>query len=170
MFNKKKFNKAILYLVSKFPNGKLKGLKKLAKLLYFADFDFFEIHEVPITGATYRAKKMGPYPDQLDDALDELRKKEILKVGKEKNLGLENDTVIFEINPKIKIDSLSWFNEKERTMLDSVYQRYGGLSGTDLEIISHNEAPFNAVNRGEVLPYELSFYRDKEKEILGSLN
>ena len=38
--NEKKYENAILYLTQKL-GGEVRGKKKLAKLLYFADFDFY---------------------------------------------------------------------------------------------------------------------------------
>ena len=42
--NEKKYKNIILYFFSKL-GGIIRGKKKLAKLLYFADFDFFEKYE-----------------------------------------------------------------------------------------------------------------------------
>jgi len=160
MFDREKFKKAILYLISKYPDKKLKGKKKLAKLLYFADFDFFELYEKPLTGATYRVMSMGPLPDELDQSLKEIENKQ-LRVEK-KTIGYENDLNIYSLK-KEKID-FGLFSEKEKEILDSVFKRYGSLSGGELEKISHSEASFNAVDFGERIPYELAFYRGKEEK------
>ena len=39
--NEKKYKEIVLYLVGKL-GGEIRGKKKLAKLLYFVDFDFYE--------------------------------------------------------------------------------------------------------------------------------
>src|SRR5436190_8303028 len=95
-FNKDKFKEAILYLLSKYPERTLEGKKKLAKLLYFADFNFFEAFESPFTGATYRALQMGPVPQELDSVLDEMHGKEI-EIGR-KPTGLPNDAMTYRSN------------------------------------------------------------------------
>lgn len=163
-FNDKKFKEAILFLLSQSTNQTIEGKKKLAKLLYFADFNYFEIYEKPLTGATYRALPMGPVPDELEKALKELKNKTI--TIKEKNIGLPNDMSVFSLN--VDKDNLTFSNlsEEEKRVLKKVYSDYGGLSGGILENITHSEAPFNAVIQGEHIPYELSFYRDKTKEEL----
>ena len=51
--NKEKYQEVILYLCQKLAE-RLKE-EKLAKLLYFADFDFYEINQKSITGDVYRA-------------------------------------------------------------------------------------------------------------------
>lgn len=166
MFNKAKFENLILYLIRNFPDQTLKGLMKLAKLLYFADFDYFEVYETSISGATYRAIKMGPYPDELDGALREMESKHILKISKE-DIGRDNDVTVFKLGDRADAaTNTALFSEAEKRVLDSVCRRYKELSGTDLGTVTHNEAPYNSVNLGEVIPYEMSFYRGKEKEII----
>ena len=165
-FNNKKFREAILYLIANSPKSILKGKKKLAKLLYFSDFNFFEAYEKSFTGATYRALPMGPVPDELENTLKELNGNEI-KISKSK-IGLENDLWVFTLNKKpdeLKFDSIS---VPERLVLDKVCKDFCELSGSVLEDISHAEAPFNAVAQGEKIPYELSYYRGKDlTELVG---
>ena len=165
-FDDKKFKEAILFLLSRSPNQAIEGKKKLAKLLYFADFNYFEAYEIPLTGATYRALPMGPVPDELEEALNKGLKEKTIRITN-KNIGLPNDMMVFSLNINNK-DNLTFGNllEEEKKVLQKVYSDYGGLSGAVLENITHSEAPFNAVAQGEYIPYELSFYRDKTKEEL----
>jgi len=163
IFNEKKFEAAVLYMLSRSPNGTIEGKKKLAKLLYFADFNYFEAFEKPFTGAAYKALPMGPVPQELEHTLLNLEKDEI--TIQKKKTGLPNDTVVFVLkaDPSKKISILS---DEEKKVLDTVVARYGNCSGKDLELITHSEAPYNAVAEGEYMPYELSFYRGKTMEEL----
>lgn len=166
-FESKKLKEAILFLLSQSSNHTIEGKKKLAKLLYFADFNSFEAFEKPITGATYRALPMGPVPDELDDALKELRGKSVSIL--QKDIGLPNDMMVFSLKKDEDDLSLKTLSDEDRRVLRKVYADYGNLSGTDLENITHTEAPYNAVTQGEHIPYELSFYRDKtKKELVGT--
>jgi hypothetical protein len=47
-----KMRAASTYFCSRITNGTL-GRTKLAKLLYFLDFDHFEQYDAPVTGAHY---------------------------------------------------------------------------------------------------------------------
>lgn len=163
-FNDRKFKEAILFLLSQSPNKTINGKKKLAKLLYFADFNYFEFYESPLTGATYRALRMGPVPDELDVAIKELEG-EFINIT-EKDVGLPNDMMVFSLGSNKKSLTFSSLTDDEKKVLEKVYRDYGGMSGGILETITHAEAPFNAVAQGEYIPYELSFYRDKTKEEL----
>lgn len=163
-FDNKKLKEAILFLLYQYPNKTIEGKKKLAKLLYFADFNNFELYETPLTGATYRALPMGPVPDELDKTLQELEGK-LINITK-KNIGLTNDVVVFSLNTdrnNLNFDNLT---NTDKKILEKVYNDYGRLSGGVLESITHAEAPFNAVAQGEHIPYELAFYRGKTKEEL----
>lgn len=163
IFNEKKFEATVLYMLSRSPNRTIEGKKKLAKLLYFADFNYFEAFEKPLTGATYRALPMGPVPQELDLTLSKLEKEEI--TVKKKATGLPNDTVVF----MMKNDSSEKFeilSDEEKKVLNKVIDDYGKFSGKTLEDITHSEAPYNAVAQGEHMPYELSFYRGKTMEEL----
>ncbi len=49
-------------------------------------------------------------------------------------------------------------------MLERIVKKYGGLSGKQLEELSHGEAPYVASGLNEVIPYELAYYRGTEFE------
>ena len=51
----------------------------LFKLLYFSDFDNYEIYEKSISGETYIRKRMRPVPPHFTSAIDELIDANIMK-------------------------------------------------------------------------------------------
>lgn len=153
--NKKKYEQVILYLCEKL-GGEVKGKKKLAKLLYFVDFDFFEKYQTSLTGDTYKAFPMGPFPVALDRVTLEMMKKNLLTIKKS---GERNGYIPTEVyHCMIEFDR-SVFSGEEKKMLDRVVTRYGHLNGKQLEDLAHNEAPYIGVELKTEIPYELSFYR-----------
>lgn len=153
--NKKKYQQIILYFCYKL-GGKINGKKKLAKLLYFADFDFFEKNQKPITGDVYKALPMGPFPISLDKIASEMKNKGILEV---KIIEERNGYIPTEVyQSKVKPDD-SVFSEQEMKMLDRIIQKYGHLNGKQLEDLTHSEAPYIGTELKREIPYELSFYR-----------
>jgi uncharacterized phage-associated protein len=153
--NKKKYQNTILYLCQKL-GGTIKGKKKLAKLLYFVDFDFYEKYEKAITGDMYKAFPMGPFPIELEQIINEMSQKELLAVNlvKEREGYLSTETYSCISKPNISV-----FSKDEIKMLDRVVTKYGHLNGKQLEDLSHSEAPYIATKLKEEIPYELSFYR-----------
>lgn len=155
--NEKKYENVILYLCNRL-GGSIFGKKKLAKLLYYVDFDHFEYKESmkSITGDTYQAWKMGPVPENYTNVISKMQKENKLKTKRIKNsLGL-NPTEVFIAEKQADESS---FTEDERFILDRVISKYGGLSGKELEILTHQEAPYVATENSQIISYELAFYR-----------
>lgn len=157
--NVKKYKETILYLCEKL-GGKIEGKKKLAKLLYFADFDMFEYKESmkTITGDKYKALQMGPVPNEYMKIVNSLEEQGFLTQESKKISDKINNIEIFKL--KKYSDHKFNFDEDEKFILDRVIQRYGQLTGKQLEDLTHGEAPWNGVEIGEQIPFELAFYRE----------
>ena len=69
------------------PKAKRRGTrqKKLAKLLYFADFDLYEKIQKSITGDVYCALPMGPVPSALEEITVDMAKRKCLALNKWKS-------------------------------------------------------------------------------------
>lgn len=156
--NKEKYKQVILYLCSKL-GGALKGKKKLAKLLYFVDFDFFEKNQKPITGDIYKALPMGPFPTKLEEITTEMKKKKEIEI---ENIIEREDYGPTEIYKCIAKPDLSVFEKDEIKMIDRVILKYGNLTGRQLEDLTHAEAPYIGTELKKEIPYELAFYRGTE--------
>ena len=152
---RKKYHNAVLYLCWKL-NGEVRGKKKLAKLLYFTDFDYYEKYQKSITGDVYRAFPMGPMPSALEEITVEMAKKKKLGVTQIEEREGYNPTEVYTCLTK---PDLSVLDEKEKKMLDRVVLKYGHLTGKQLEELSHAEAPYVGTELRKEIPYELSFYR-----------
>ncbi|MEA1937024.1 MAG: Panacea domain-containing protein [Patescibacteria group bacterium] len=163
--NLSKYDKLLLLILAK-SKGEIKGRKKIWKMLYFLDFDMFEYDNRSITGDVYEKYPMGPKPRNIEQKLLELEKKGFIKTEKEKSGGGYNDTCVYKLknkSTKQEIEELeSMFNKKERFIIKRDLELYGDKNGSELEKISHSEAPYNAVDLYQLMDYELSFYRDTE--------
>lgn len=153
--NSKKYEEVILYLISKL-GGEIRGKKKLAKLLYFVDFDFFENREGYLTRETYKALPMGPYPIHMENITKNLKDDGRLEINQIEEKNGYNPTEIYRTSSDIKVPE---FNDDELKILDRVITKYGNLTGKQLEDLTHNEAPHIGTEPNEVIAYELSFYR-----------
>src|SRR3989344_1836397 len=122
---RKKYQNAVLYLCRKL-KGEVRGKKKLAKLLYFADFDLYEKSQKSITGDVYCALPMGPVPSALEEITLEMAKKKILSIERLEEREGYNPTEIYKglIQP-----DLSVFDNEEKQMLERVVVKYGPLNG-----------------------------------------
>ena len=154
--NRKKYQNAVLYLCRRL-GGEIRVKKKLTKLLYFADFDFYEKYQKSITGDVYTAYPKGPLPSALNEIVAELSKKGALKVEAEQEWGEEYAPT--EVYKSVTESDIGVFEPGEIQMLDRVAKRYGGLNGEQLAELSHAEAPYSATEPYEKIPYEFTYYR-----------
>ena len=153
--NEKKYQNVILYLSSKL-GGEIRGKKKLAKLLYFVDFDYFEKKEEPITGEMYKALPMGPFPVHMESVIKDLVVAKKMNVESIEEVPGYNPTEVYKA--KSEPDE-NIFNDDEIKILDRVAMKYGHLSGKQLEDLTHAEAPYIGTEPNEEIAYELAFYR-----------
>ena len=150
-----KYKQVILYLCAKL-GKEVRGKKKLAKLLYFVDFDFFEKNQKYFTGDKYKALPMGPFPVSLNEITQRMAKEKILKV---ESVNEHNGYNATEVYTCLKDPKISVFSKEEIEMLDRVIVKYGNLNGKQLEDLTHAEAPFCGTKQNEEIFYELAFYR-----------
>ncbi len=150
-----KYKQAILYLCTQL-GKEVRGKKKLAKLLYFVDFDFFEKNQKYFTGDQYKALPMGPFPISLNEITQEMTKEKTLKV---ESISEHNGYNATEVYTCLKDPETSVFSKEEKEMLDRVIIKYGHLNGKQLEDLTHAEAPYIGTEPKEEIPYELAFYR-----------
>lgn len=153
-----KYKQVILYLCSKL-GKEVRGKKKLAKLLYFVDFDFFEKNQKYFTGDRYKALPMGPVPVSLNEITKEMTREKTLKIESLQEHDGYNATEIFTC---LKDPKISAFSKEEKEILDRVILKYGHLNGKQLEDLTHAEAPYSGTKPNEVIFYELAFYRGTE--------
>ena len=152
--SEKKYKEAVLYLAQKL-GGEIRGKKKLAKLLYFVDFDFFEKFEKSLTGDVYKALPMGPFPITMEKVLTDMVNEKKITIKLEKERAGYNPTEIYKAKEKMA----GSFSKEEQQILDRVVLKYGHLTGKQLEDLSHAEAPYIGTTPNQEIAYELAFYR-----------
>jgi uncharacterized phage-associated protein len=155
-----KYGNVILFLCNEL-GGKVGGKIKLAKLLYYVDFDHFQYKESmkSITGDTYIAREMGPVPAHLDEAIDYSVRSGKIEIETAQLFGLSNEMNFF--NAK-QLTNLRPFLLDEQLIIRLDARRLGHYNGAQLTGLSHHETPFVATPLNSTIDYELAFYRDDE--------
>lgn len=154
--NENKYKNIILYLTKHIGKGTIVGKKKLYKLLYFVDFDYFEKYDKPLTGDIYHKLPMGPAPSYLDAIVLDMKREGLLETSKQQNPLGYDDSYVYKA---LQDPDTSSLNSKEIEILDRVIKLYGNKNGGELEKLAHDEAPYLAVKEGEEIPLELAHYR-----------
>lgn len=160
IYNPEKFKAMIHYIISRCQFKNNLGRVVLFKLLYFSDFDNYEIYEKSISGETYIRKRMGPVPSHFSSAINEL-----IYEGK------INESSELVINyPKYKYSCLkepdiNLLSSEEIQVIDDTINRISHFLSKEISEYSHGDIPWRLAKEGEPLNYESVFYRDPEYSV-----
>jgi transcriptional regulator with XRE-family HTH domain len=154
--NIEKFKNILLYVLNKCGGKANFGKTVLNKILYFSDFDFYEIYEEHLTGAMYKKLPYGPVPEDIDSILNQMVELKQLK-------RFETEFLTFPQTKYIALQGadLKKLHAHEQDIIDKVINRYSDWTATKISEYSHKDMPWLASEDGEVIDYELAFYREE---------
>ena len=149
-----KFKNILLYILERCAGKPNVGETVLYKLLYFADFNYYELYEEHLTGAKYRKLPYGPVPQKLDVIIGQMIEKGQLQRVKTEYHGYPQTRYL----PLEKAD-LTKLRASEKEIIDRVIEQMSDWSAAMLSNYSHGDKPWKASKEGEEINYELVFYR-----------
>jgi transcriptional regulator with XRE-family HTH domain len=150
-----KVRDVLLYVLSKIGARPNVGETVLYKLLYFIDFDFYELHGRSITGLTYIRNHYGPTPAQrfkdIVDKMVETRELELV------------ETACFSHTqkkylPTVEAD-LTSLSAQEIKHIDEVLERLGDKNASELSLLSHRDVPWITAEPNKRIDYQMVMYR-----------
>lgn len=150
-----KFKNILLYILERCAGKPNIGETVLYKLLYFCDFNYYELYEAHLTGARYRKLPYGPVPQQLDVVINQMIDNGQLQRIKTEYHGYPQTRYL----PLEKAD-LTQLKASEKEVMDSVIAQMGDWSAAAISSYSHKDMPWLASKEGEEIHYELAFYRN----------
>ncbi|MBY0482790.1 MAG: DUF4065 domain-containing protein [Chitinophagaceae bacterium] len=150
-----KFKNVLLYILERCAGKPNVGETVLYKLLYFSDFNYYELYEEHLTGAKYRKLPYGPVPQKLDAILGKMIESEQIKRIKTTYF----DKMQIRYIPLVKAD-LTELKASEKEVIDKVIEQLSDWSASAISSYSHKDMPWVASKEGEEINYELAFYRD----------
>ncbi|MFH1650424.1 MAG: Panacea domain-containing protein [Candidatus Woesearchaeota archaeon] len=152
-----KLSEAVLFILKNTKASNI-GRKKLAKLLYFADFKHYKKTYNSITGEQYSRWEYGPFPKKLYPTLDYLKAKGQIKIEDvkyaEEKIG-KNMTILKTFEP-------THLSQEEQDDILSILAKLGSFTGKQLEDLSHDDTPWQVTGEQNIIDYDLVFYRDEE--------
>ncbi len=149
-----KFKNVLLYILERCAGKPNVGETVLYKLLYFADFNYYELYEEHLTGAKYRKLPYGPVPQKLDIIINQMIDKGQLQRVK---TAYHNYPQIRYL-PLEKAD-LTELRASEKDVLDKVIEQMSDWSAAMISEYSHKDLPWEVTDEGKEISYELAFYR-----------
>jgi len=153
--NVDKFKNVLLYILEKCAGKPNVGETVLYKLLYFSDFNYYELYEEHLTGAEYRKLPYGPVPQKLNSIINQMIEKRQLKRVKTNHHGYLQTRYL-----PLEKANLTKLKASEKEVIDRVVEQLSDWSATAISAYSHKDMPWLASKEGEEINYELVFYRD----------
>ena len=150
-----KFKNVLLYVLERCAGKPNVGETVLYKLLYFADFNYYELYEEHLTGAKYRKLPFGPVPQKMDTIVNQMMEQNLVQRIKTDYHGYPQTRYI----PLVKPD-LTLLKASEKEVIDKVIGQFSDWSASAISNYSHKDMPWLASKEGEDIDYELAFYRE----------
>ena len=150
-----KLRNVLLYILGKCAGKPNVGEKVLSKLLYFSEFNYFELYEEHLIGASYRKLPYGPVPGGLTTMISDMIGAGLLKRIITEYHGLPQTRYL----PLVKAE-LSELRASEKEVIDKVIEQMSDWSAAAITNYAHKDMPWLATREGGEINYELAFYRD----------
>jgi transcriptional regulator with XRE-family HTH domain len=149
-----KLDTVILYLTEKCGAKPRMEISLLLNLLYFCDFNHFELHEEQLTGLLYTKQPHGPSPENISPILKEMETGEKLHKIKSSYKGIPH----YKYLPGVDANLMK-LSAAEKEVIDRVIGQFSGWPSKALSHYAQDDMPFRATKSGEPIDYDLVFYR-----------
>ena len=151
-YDEAKFAELILHVADRLRSDRAGGATKLNKVLFFTEFTHLRRHRAVITGCEFQKLPHGPAPRQLVPVRRRLVDQGAAELVTEDFLGRPQQRLV----PRRPAD-LSIFTEVEMATVDDVLDQLGGLTGTQVSELSHDEPGWQLTEIGETIPFATAF-------------
>ena len=158
--NINKFKQVLLYILNKVGAKPNVGQTVIYKLLYFIDFDYYEIYEEQLMGLKYIKNTYGPTPVDFAKLIKQMEDDGSLEEIKTKYFNHDQTKYLPRVQP-----DLSLLSGQELAHIDKELERLAGRTGKELSEFSHKDIPWIGAEMNEVLEYEAVFYRTPETSV-----
>ncbi len=150
-----KFKQILLYILERCAAKPNFGETLLYKLLYFSDFNYYELYEEHLTGAEYRKLQFGPVPQKMNLIIEQMKANQQLDCYLTKSHIYDQKRYI----PLVHAD-ISLLKATEKEVIDRVIDQYSDWTAKAISEYSHKDIPWAVTTINEVIDYELALYRE----------
>ena len=154
--NLEKFKQVLLFILFKVGGKPNVGKTVLYKLLYFMDFDYYELYEEQFIGLEYIKKQFGPMPSDFDKVIEQMKKDKLIEEYQSKFFNKDQTKYL-----ALKIYDLRIFNGTELDIMEKVLKKHSDKTATEISDFSHLDIPWISAQYNEPLNYESVFYRNE---------
>jgi transcriptional regulator with XRE-family HTH domain len=151
---KKEFKNLILYILNKVGAKYNVGKVVLYKLLYFAEFDYYELTQEHISGYPFIRLPMGPAPLGFNQLIEEMEDDKSITpvITPFGNYYQQRYIPNKEAGTNLSID--------QKKCIEEVLTRYSDCSAAEISALSHDDKPWQMAKDMEPISYEFVKYRE----------
>jgi hypothetical protein len=155
MVNLKKFEQVLHYIIHRCGNLQNIGKTEIWKILYFSDFDFYELYEEKLTDEDYFKLSEGHSPFHFEKAISILRAGEKIEVKNGKYNTYNKIKYISLQEPKINL-----LTTTEIRVIDKTINKLSNMIPSQINAYCFKDIPWEVAKDKEKLDYDIVFYRD----------
>ena len=149
-FNNEKFKMVLHYIINKCGFRNTVGRTVLHKLLYFSDFNYYELYEESITNESYRKLERGPVPIHFESAISELMDENKIRMGKRRlPCGKVMNRYFSLKEPDIDL------KEEELFVINKVIKDISHMNGKQIGEYSLYDEPVKLTADDDIIDYNL---------------
>jgi len=152
--NLDKFKEVLLYILGRVGSLPNVGETLLYKLLYFIDFDYYEMYEEQLIGASYQKNYHGPTPVEFKKIVDRMIEEQEIEKVKSEYFNFPQTKYL----PRRQAD-LSKLKANEINMIEKILCRFADWNAAQISEYSHKDIPWLTTENGKLISYESVFYR-----------
>jgi transcriptional regulator with XRE-family HTH domain len=154
--NINKFSNVLLYILERCAGKPNVGETLIYKLLYFSDFNYYELYEEHLTGAKYHKLPYGPVPHKVQSIINKMINddKSIKRIKTDYHNHKQTRYI------PLKKTNLQELKASETEILDRVIEQFSDWSAAAISEYSHKDIPWLVSKEGEEINYELALYRE----------
>lgn len=136
------------------------GQTVLYKLLYFIDFDYYELFETQLMGLKYIKNTFGLTPIDFAKLIKEMEKSGEIEAIKTKIFSIDMAKYLPLIEP-----DLSLLSAQELAHIDKILEKHSDKSAKELSDFSYKDVPWISASDKEQIDYEAAFYRNEDTSV-----
>ena len=154
-----KFKMVVHYIIYKCGFKNTVGRTVIHKMLYFSDFNYYELHKESITNEEYKELDRGPVPIHFEMAITELVKERKIELGTRKLPCGKIMNRYFSLKaPEINLKN------EERALINKVIKELSHMNGKQIGDYSRRDVPARKTQYGDIIDYDLVFLRKPKDE------
>lgn len=159
-FEKDTYIDLIVYILSKCYNKPNLGKTVLCSILYFIDFNYYEVYGTSLTKETYIKSKKGIKPKHFFEVTQDMIAKKQLFLRKEQYYNRIIHRYYLTIIPQAR------FGRKELEVIDFCIRKLSNHNASSIAKYARRDPPFSMASLGEKIDHIYVFSRKEEYSMI----